>query len=165
MPSLKIGMSSPRGRLCIYESCDNKSLRKATRLKFLGLKQRKLYWVGAFRNNRSAAFCLHYGCAVWNGLYAHPATSKYAPCSREMSSRITHLTWLQNGELLYPQSRISSALTANFSPEIVRNFRLKKGVRFALLRENERSFTHYALLRHVFARGIRFPVWLFRQTR
>jgi hypothetical protein len=41
-----------------------------------------------------------------------------------MSSRITHLTWLQNGELLYPQSRISSALTADFSPKIVRNFRL-----------------------------------------
>ncbi len=61
-------------------------------LKFLRLKQRKLYWVGAFRNNRSATFCLHYGCAVWNGLCAHPATSEYATCSREMSSRITHLT-------------------------------------------------------------------------
>ena len=41
-----------------------------------------------------------------------------------MSSRITHLTWLQNGELLYPQSRISSALTIDFSPKIARNFSL-----------------------------------------
>ncbi|HDL86647.1 MAG TPA: hypothetical protein ENH11_10060, partial [Candidatus Acetothermia bacterium] len=62
------------------------------KLKFLRLKQRKLYWVGAFHNNRSAAFCLHYGGTVWNGLCAHPATSEYATCSREMSSRITHLT-------------------------------------------------------------------------
>lgn len=38
-----------------------------------------------------------------------------------------HLTWLQNAELLYLQSRISSALTADFSPKIVRNFSLDVG--------------------------------------
>gem|GEM_PF-4669212 len=50
----------------LYESPfrHSKQIRHGSliRLKFLRLKQRNLYWVGTFRNNRNAAFCLHYGC-------------------------------------------------------------------------------------------------------
>jgi len=64
------------------------------------------------------------------------------------------LTWLQNGELLYLQSRISSALTADFSPNIVRNFRLQQHSRGCDRRSTARSAVMFDLL------GGRYITWI-----
>jgi hypothetical protein len=79
-----------------------------TRLKFLRLKQRNLYWVGTFRNNRNAAFCLHYVCTfgtVYELIQPQVSMPRFqGRCQAE--SRISHGYKMENSSILNPGSHL-----------------------------------------------------------